>query len=211
MSDEELRVLFASIAEEHKKTEAAQQKTEAALASLAEEHKKTEAAQQKTEAALVSLAEEHKKTEAAIREIHKELGGVGRTQGDIAEDLFRRSTAKLLQDRGIAVEELKHNLRTPNAEFDLLFINGKLLVLTEVKSRLHFSDIDTLIYKQIPAFKRYFGDDYKGRKIIGALASLAVDADLEKQVEAAGLFLFTQTKEGGASLANSPDFKPRFY
>ena len=190
MSEEELRAIFGNLAKN--------------LSELVK-------AQQKTEAVLASLGEEHKKTEVAIRELRKELGGVGRTQGDIAEDLFRRSTTKLLQDRGIAVEELKYNLRTPNAEFDLLFINGKLLVLTEVKSRLHSSDIDTLIHKQIPAFKRYFGEDYKGRKIIGALASLAVDADLEKQVEAAGLFLFTQTKEGGASLANSPDFKPRFY
>ena len=201
MSEEELRTLVASIAKDLKglikETAEERKKTEAVLASLAEEHKKTEVAQQKTE--------------VAIRELRKELGGVGRTQGDIAEDLFRRSTAKLLQDRGIAVDELKHNLKTPNAEFDLLFINGKLLVLTEVKSRLQPSDIDTLIYKQIPAFKRYFGEDYKGRKIVGALASLAVDVDLEKQVEAAGLFLFTQTKEGGASLANSPDFKPRFY
>ena len=171
MSEEELRTLVASIARDLKEL----------AKETAEEHKKTEAAQQKTE--------------VAIRELHKELGGVGRTQGDIAEDLFRRSTSKLLQDRGIAIEELKYNLKAPNAEFDLLFINGKLLILTEVKSRLHSSDIDTLIHKQIPAFKRYFGEDYKGRKIIGALASLAVDADLEKQVEAAGpVFIYTDKR-----------------
>ena len=46
---------------------------------------------------------------------------------------------------------------------------------------------------------------------MGGLASMAVDPALEEEVEEAGLFLFTQTKEGGASLSNSPDFVPKTY
>ena len=99
----------------------------------------------------------------------------------------------------------------PETEFDLVALNGKELVLTEIKTRLRLSDIEKFINKQIPNFKEYFGRRYEGRKIIGALASLAIDAELEKEVEESGLYLFTQTKEGGASLANSPNFKPKFY
>ena len=73
MSDRELKELIASLAQEHKKTELAQQKTELA--------------QQKTQAALLSFQEN---MEAGMRELRKELSGVGRTQGEIAEDLFRR-------------------------------------------------------------------------------------------------------------------------
>ena len=195
---------MASLAEEHKKTEAAQQKTEAVMASLAEEHKKTEAAQQKTEA-------EQQKTELSIRELRKELGGVGNTQGEIAEDLFSRNIPEILAKKGIVIEQLYFKLRTPEAEFDLVALNGKELVLAEIKTRLKASDIHNFIHKQIPNFKEYFGKRYKGRRITGALAGLVVDADLEKQVEEAGLYVFTQTKEGGASLANSPNFKPKFY
>ena len=208
---------LASLAEEHKKTEAAQQRTEAVIASLAEEHKKTEAV-------IASLAEEHKKTEAAqqkteaaqqktessIRELNKNLGGIGITLGGITEDLFRRNVAGILEQRGIRLDSLEHNLKMPDAEFDLVGFNGSQVILIEVKSRLQVQDIDALIFKQIPTFRRYF-NDYKDHKLMGGLASLAIDEKLEKQVEKAGLFLFTQTKEGGASIANGPGFHPKFY
>ena len=60
-------------------------------------------------------------------------------------------------------------------------LNGKELVLTEIKTRLRLSDIEKFVNKQIPNFKEYFGKRYEGRRIIGALASLAIDAELEKQ------------------------------
>ena len=238
MSEEELRAILGSLAktvkeigEEHKKTEAAQQKTEAALASLVEEHKKTEAAQQKTEAALASLVEEHKKTEAAlaslveerkkteaaqqkteaaIRELHKELGGVGRTQGEIAEDLFRRNLKPALKQRGIQIDKVGSNWRLPDAEFDLIGENGTHVFLVEVKSRLQASDIDLFLSKQIPAFRTYF-QQYKDHKLMGGLASLAVGEKLEKQIEKAGLFLFTQTETDGACIVNSLAFSPKVF
>ena len=193
------------------RTQAAQQKTEAVIASLAEERKKTEALQQKNEVAMASLIEEGKKTEASIKELRKELGGVGGAQGDIAEDLFRRNIVSILQARGISVKEAHYHMWGQDAEFDLMAANEKEVVLTEVKSRLRSSDIHNLIHRQIPLFKKYFGKRYKGCKIMGALASLSVSPELEREVEEAGLFLFTQTKEGGASLANSPDFVPKTY
>ena len=222
MSNEELRAIVARTAKNIDKLSQelglSQQKTEASIVSLAEERKKTELAQQKTEtlqqkteAAIVSLVEEGKKTEVSIKELRKELGGVGGAQGDIAEDLFRRNAQGLLQARKIPVQELHYALKGPNAEFDLVAGNEKEIVLTEVKSRLRSSDIHDLIHRQIPLFKKYFGSDYKGHKIMGGLASMAVDPALEEEVEEAGLFLFTQTKEGGASLSNSPDFVPKTY
>ena len=46
---------------------------------------------------------------------------------------------------------------------------------------------------------------------IGGIASTVFSKELEQKAEAAGLFAFTQTEEGGASIANSPDFTPVFY
>ena len=183
MSDEELRAILASVAR--------------SLDELADERKKTEAAQQKTE--------------TSMRELQKELGGVGGAQGDIAEDLFRRNVTSLLQARKISVKKLHYSLKAPYAEFDLMAENGKEIVIIEVKSCLKSSDIYDFIHRQIPLFKKYFGSDYKGHKIMEGLASMAVSPDLEKEVEKAGLFLFTQTEEGGASLANSSNFTPKAY
>ena len=214
MSDQELKELIASLAQEHKKTEAAQQKTQATLESLAQEHKKTEAAQQKTElaqqktqAALLSFQEN---MEAGMRELRKELGGVGRTQGEIAEDLFRRNLTKVLAQRGILLDRLEHNWRLPEAEFDLIGLNGEQIVLVEVKSRLNIQDIERFINKQIPVFREQF-TQFKKHKLIGSVASLAISKDLEKQARKEGLFVFTQTEEGGASVLNPENFKPKFF
>ena len=190
MSNEELRAIVASTAK--------------TMDQLAKEHRKTELAQQKTELA-------QQETEASIKELRKELGGVGLAQGDIAEDLFRRNVQGILQASKIPVEKLHYHLKTPDAEFDLVAENREEIVIIEVKSRLRSSDIHDLIHRQIPLFKEYFGKRYKGRKIMGGLASMAVNPALEEEVEEAGLFIFTQTKEGGASLANSPDFVPKSY
>ena len=196
MSEEELRAIVGSLAK--------------TLSALGKAQQKTEAAQRKTEAVMASLAEEHKKTEASIRELHKELGGVGRTQGEIAEDLFRRNLKSVLSQRGIQIDKLGYNWRLADAEFDLIGENNTQVFLVEVKSRLQASDIDTFLSRQIPAFRKYF-HQYKGRKLMGGLASLAVDEKLEKRVEEAGLFLFTQTEEGGTFIANSKAFSPKIY
>ena len=228
MSDRELKELIASLAQEHKKTELAQQKTElaqqktqAALESLAQEHKKTEAAQQKTELAQQKTELAQQKTQAALlsfqenmeagmRELRKELSGVGRTQGEIAEDLFRRNLMKTLAYRGILLDRLEHNWRLPETEFDLIGINGEQIVLVEVKSRLNSRDIERLIDKQIPIFRKRF-DEFRGHKLIGSVASLAMSKRLERQAQEEGLFVFTQTEDGGASLLNPENFKPRFF
>ena len=96
--------------------------------------------------------------------------------------------SEIFAKKGIAIEELYFRLGASQAEFDLAALNGKELVLAGIKTRLKASDIHNFIHKQIPNFKEYFGKRYnKGRRITGALAGLVVDAELEKQVEEAGL------------------------
>ena len=163
---------------------------------------------------IASLAQERKRTEknmeAGMRELRKELGGVGRTQGEIAEDLFRRNLTKVLAQRGLRLDRLEHNWRLPEAEFDLIGINGEQIVLVEVKSRLNLQDIERFINKQIPIFRRRF-DEFKKHKLIGSVASLAISKSLEKQARKEVLFVFTQTEAGGASVLNPENFKPRFF
>ena len=200
------------------KTEAAQQKTEAALASFTEKteaaQQKTEAAQQKTEAGIqelkMALSSFIQSNEVSMTELRQELGGIGITIGGTAEDLFRRNIKGTLTRRGIVIDRVMNNIEYPGGEFDLLCPNGIYVVLVEVKARLHSSDIDFFIKKQIPAFRKYFVE-YKDHKLIGGLASMAMNHKLEKRVEESGLFLFTQTEEGGASIANRSDFSPKFY
>ena len=188
-----ITVAISELAEGHKKTEAA-------LASFVE---KTEAAQQKTEAGLQELKE-------AMAHTDKRLDGIGVTQGDMAEDLFRRNVQGALEKRGIPIDKMLSNQSSSGFEFDLLGVNGTSIILIEVKARLRAKDIYRFVHKQIPSFRKVF-PEYNAHKLMGGIASTVFSKELEQKTEVSGLFTFTQTEEGGASIANSPDFTPMFY
>ncbi len=214
----EIKAILAELAKDQRKTEVAQQKTEAALAELAKEHRKTEVAQQKTEAALAELAKEHRKTEvaqqkteAALAEMAKELGGIGNTQGEIAEDLFHRNLEPLMQERGIKLTSISQRVKAISGrEYDSIGINGTYVAIVEVKSKVSNRNLENLINKQIPAFRIDF-PQYKNHKIIACIAGLVMKQEVEKKASSLGLFVLTQKGKGGAQIANAPGFKAKLY
>ncbi len=239
VAQQKTEAALAELAKEHRKTEVAQQKTEvaqqkteAALAELAREHRKTEVAQQKTEiahqkteAALAELAKEHRKTEVAqqktevaqqktevaLAEMAKELGGIGNTQGEIAEDLFHRNLEPLMQERGIKLTSISQRVKAISGrEYDSIGMNGTYVAIVEVKSKVSNRNLENLINKQIPAFRIDF-PQYKNHKIIACIAGLVMKQEVEKKASSLGLFVLTQKGKGGAQIANTPDFKAKLY
>ncbi len=225
VAQQKTEAALAELAKEHRKTEVAQQKTEAALAELAKEHRKTEVAQQKTEAALAELAKEHRKTEVAqqktelaqqktevaLAEMAKELGGIGNTQGEIAEDLFYRNLEPLMQERGIKLTSISQRVKAISGrEYDSIGMNGTYVAIVEVKSKVSNRNLENLINKQIPAFRIDF-PQYKNHKIIACIAGLVMKKEVEKKANSLGLFVLTQKGKGGAQIANAPGFKAKLY
>jgi hypothetical protein len=220
----EIRQILKDTAEEGKKTRAE-------IRAIAAEHKKTEAAiraiaddRKKTEAAIRAIADDHKKFQAEreagrkqreqeMKILHKTLGGIGNTQGDIAEDLFRRNFIPAMRESGIALDECisplgKTDRRDDGREYDIVGLNGDAAVVAEVKAQLRKSDVKWLLGK-LPEFRRHF--PVFGRKnLYGAVAGLSVKKEVEKFAEDCGLFVLTQTQSGGVSLHKpAKGFKPR--
>jgi len=211
MTDKELKELVGSLA-------IAQQKTDVKMVELIEQQKKTDVQLAKTDEKLVELIEQHKKTEVGLAELQKtveqvttRLGDMGNIQGDVAEDLFRRNIVPLLAERGIMVDNIGFNVTMPGtAEYDIVAENGKEVVVLEVKNKLSSRHIRRFLNVQLPRFKREF-PVYTDYKIYGAIGSLIVSETLEQQAAGEGLFVFTQTKDGGASIANPPNFQARVW
>jgi hypothetical protein len=225
MTDYDLKELVGSLA-------IAQQKTDVKLAELIEQHKKTEIGQAKTDAQLartdtqlskfdgkmMELVEQHKKTEAGLAKLQKtveqvttRLGDLGNIQGDVAEDLFRRNIIPLLAERGITVDNVGFHVTMPGtAEYDIVAENGKEVVVLEVKNKLSSRHIRRFLNVQLPKFKQEF-PVYTDYKIYGAMGSLIISEALEQQAANEGLFVFTQTKDGGASIVNPPNFQAKVW
>jgi hypothetical protein len=211
MTDEELKQLVGSLAIAQQKTDAQLAKTDAQLAKtdqklaeLIEQHKQTEAVQAKTEVGLTKL-------QKAVEQVTTRLGDLGNIQGDVAEDLFRRNIKLLLAERGIMVDNIGFHVTMPGtAEYDIVAENGKEVVVLEVKNKLSSRHIRRFLNVQLPKFKQEF-PVYANYKIYGALGSLIISETLEQQAFDEGLFVFTQNKEGGASIANPKNFQAKVW
>ena len=234
MIDKDLKKLITDLAKENQKTAAAQQKTELA-------QQKTELAQQKTEASLreirkelaeerkktdesqrqiqKDLAEERKKTEASQRQLRKasqrqlrkDLGGVGHTQGEIAEDLFWRNFKALMRKQKIVLKEVLRWLKGLGTyEYDLVGVNSKVVVVVEIKAKLRQKDVEDFVNKKLPAFRRDFLQNKK-HVVMGAVAGLVVKKEVEDFAKAQGFYVLTQKGKNGAEIRNPAKFKARVY
>ncbi len=152
---------------------------------------------------------ERRELNAQMKQLQKQLGEMGNIQGDVAEDLFRRNFASLLQERGILLNHIETHLKYFRGyEYDLVGVNGELVIVMEVKNKLNNQHIDRFLEEQLPAFRDQFAT-FKDRGLVGAVGSLVVAPDVEAYAEAQGLFVFTQKGEEGAQIVNRPNFRPK--
>ena len=68
--------------------------------------------------------------------------------------------------------------------------------------------VDSFVGKKLPKFKEVF-PEYRDRKLFGGMGALVVKDDVGRYAEKAGLYVLTQTSEGGADFINRKNFKAR--
>jgi len=64
--------------------------------------------------------------------------------------------------------------------------------------------------KKLPRFKEIF-PEYEKYQMVGAMGALVVKPDVGRYAEKAGLYVLTQSDEGGATLLNRKGFEPRTF
>ncbi|MDE0151691.1 MAG: hypothetical protein OXK80_04240 [Bdellovibrionales bacterium] len=134
--------------------------------------------------------------------------------GKLMESLVKGDLIKLLQKRGIDVhyilrdEERQGTWKERQWEFDIVAVNGKELVVVEVKTTLKTKDVDHFI-KKLQIFTK-LRPRYKDSKIYGAVAYLKANADSDKYAEKKKLFVIRATGSS-ASITNSKNFKPKVF
>jgi len=82
--------------------------------------------------------------------------------------------------------------------------------VVEVKNKLDKRMVDKFIEKKLPRFKAIF-PEYEKYQVVGAMGALVVKDDVGRYAEKAGLYVLTQTDEGGAPLLNREGFEPRTF
>ncbi|MEZ4524420.1 MAG: hypothetical protein R2941_00665 [Desulfobacterales bacterium] len=222
-SQERTDAQIAELREAQKKTDAqiaelreAQKKTDAQIAELREAQKKTDAQLNRTDAQLNRTDAQLSRTERLLDrtikkldDIGRQLGDLGIVQGEVAEDLFYRNVKYLFTPKGKRFAEVFRNLKKKGvAEYDIVAARPDEVLVIEVKNKLSSRMVDSFVRSKLPKFRTAF-PEYGRCRISGGIGALVVRDEVGRYAEDAGLYVLTQTPDGGAALMNRKDFRPK--
>ena len=173
--------------------------------------------QQKTDGQIIELKESQMRTDEQLSrtikkldDIGRQLGDLGLVQGEVAEELFYRNVRYLFkEERDLIFSDVKRNLKKKGSgEYDIVAVNGDAVLVIEVKNKLQNRMVDNFVEKKLPKFKKIF-PEYQGRRLFGGIGALVVKDAVSRYAEKAGLYVLTQTSEGGAALTNRKNFRAK--
>ena len=197
--------------EQIKELRESQAKTDEQIARTHEEIRELRESQAKTDEQIMELKSFLDEVGRRLDKVGEQLGDLGIVQGEVAEDLFYRNLKSLFKKRDMLFREVKRNVRRKGkGEYDIVASNGKEVLVIEVKNKLTRRLVDEFIRRKLPRFKELF-PEYKDKMLLGGVGALVVKEDVGRYAEKAGLFVLTQTDEGGAALVNKDRFRPKVF
>ena len=164
----------------------------------------------------LELDQQMKETDRQMKETDKRLKKLDELfngqWGKLMESLIRGDLVKLLRQKGIKVERTLTNITNESQEepweFDIIAVNGKEIVIVEVKTSLGVRDVKYFL-KKLSKIKQYLRE-YKDRVIYGAVAYLKKQTGVDVFAEKEGLFVIRATGSS-ASITNKKSFKPKSF
>ena len=208
---------------ETQKTESRMDRIERGMEELFRGIKALKESQQKTDEQILALKESQQKTDEQLKQtdeqldrtikklddIGRQLGELGLVQGEVAEDLFYRNVKSVFTKRKMTFRNVRRNLKKKGmAEYDIVAVDGEQVLVIEVKNRLDKRMVDRFVEQKLPKFMEAF-PEYRSYRVIGGMGALVVKDEVGRYAERSGLYVLTQTDEGGAAILNREGFKAR--
>lgn len=142
---------------------------------------------------VADLAKSQKETDAQLKELGKQIGGLGDKFGSYTEGLALPSMQKILRDRfGMEVVSPSVRIRKCGREIQidvLAYANGEVnaAYVVEVKSHAREESLQQL--RDILAHFREFFPEHGDKKVFGILAAVDVSASLRARILKAGCYV----------------------
>ena len=151
-------------------------------------------------------------TDQKIKEITTNIGRLGNKLGDFVEEMVRPAAVRLFRERGIDVHEVHRNVEARRGEegieIDLLVVNDTDVVAIECKSTLSLDDVNdhlvslAKLKKLLPA--------YAAKRVMGAVAAMAIRDNVASYAYRQGLFVIAQTGDH-LIIRNDAKFTPQIW
>jgi predicted nuclease with TOPRIM domain len=128
-------------------------------------------------------SEEVAKTSEEIRKLKTEISRLTGSWGEFVEGMIEPSSIKFMEEKGFKVlqvhQEAKVSRNGMNAEYDLYLVcekpnknnkKEKVILLVSAKTKVSSKDVDELLQDMKNFF--FFLEEYKGYKLMGAIAGI---------------------------------------
>ena len=141
-----------------------------------------------------------------INNLSDQVGGIGNSNGDVAENFFYQGFLKNMLVNNIEYKYLEKNknraIGNLKVEYDIILINTNKVLIIEVKYKLKKEHVKSFYNTKLPKYKILF-PEYKDYTIYGALAALSFESGADETAKNKGFLVFTQSGENIKKL--SPD------
>jgi len=135
-----------------------------------------------------------KETDRKIDKLETIVGGIGNSNGFLAEDIFFNSFKKNMILGNIIFDTVDRNVsrfhKGLEDEFDIVLTNAHCLAIVEVKYNYHPNDVKS-VFKKIKNFRLLF-PHYQNFTIYGAIAALTMSNRTIELAKKYGFFALTQ-------------------
>jgi hypothetical protein len=142
------------------------------------------------------------KTDLQIKAMQQELGGVGKSNGEFAEEYFINVFERDKTLAGMHFDEVKTNEyfkdREQEDEYDIVMLNDKNVAIIEIKYNARDADIDKVV-KKAASFRHWF-PEHSNHKIYLGLASMHFTEAIINQAKEKGIAIIRQ--RGGKVVVN---------
>jgi hypothetical protein len=150
-------------------------------------------------ASLKELAEEHKKTERVVKQTSRQIGGLHRRFGELAEHMVAPGIVKRFNELGYHFHSVSpggQRILDENGkvktEVDLLLENDEYVVAIEVKTRPVEWDIEHHT-RRLEILREHRNKHHDSRIILGAIAGAIFPQEVKKLSLDAGLYVLEQS------------------
>jgi len=153
-----------------------------------------------TEQLLKETATIQKENARQIKALYKEIGGIGNSNGEFAEEFFYNSLKETMTFAGIYFDIISNKFAREKpmpdktemrAQFDIVLHNGDSIALIEAKYKADEDDVKELVEKKIPKF-RFLYPEFANYKIYLGIGSLVLKDRVIQEAKKLGIGLMRQ-------------------
>ncbi|MCL2290996.1 MAG: hypothetical protein FWC34_09915 [Bacteroidetes bacterium] len=178
---DDIKAMFAETAKRSKETDKQLDKVKKLVSETTRQMKETDKK-------IVKMNEDSKQK---IDELNRQLGGISKSNGDMAEDFFFNAFRKDKIFMGEKYDRIHKGYFSSvdpyRNEYDIVFFNGKNIAIIEVKYKAKPSNIDVEHLKsRIEHFKKY-AKEYKNHNIILGVAAMSFKSGFATKLHEEGI------------------------